>query len=90
MKYLCVPPYTSDTETTCEPEASDWRMTAVVAEPEENASACFACSSAAIAVSKLSRFGFDDRTYSYCPTGLPTAVCANVVDSDICVNSMCQ
>lgn len=29
------------------------------------------------------RFGFADREYSYWPTGLPTAVWANVVDKDI-------
>ena len=39
---------------TCEPAASDWRIVAVVAEPEAKASANLACSSAAIAVSKLS------------------------------------
>lgn len=58
-------------------------MTAVVAEPDENANACFACSSAATAVSKLSRFGFDDRLYSYLPIGLPTLVCAKVVERDM-------
>lgn len=57
---------------------------AVVEEPEENASAYLACSSAATAFSKLSRFGFEDRVYSYRPTGLPTDVCANVVESEIC------
>ena len=57
-------------------------MVAVVALPDENASAYRACSSAAIASSKLSRFGFDDLEYSYKPIGLPTAVCANVVERD--------
>ena len=27
--------------------------------------------------------GFDEREYSYCPTGFPTLVCAKVVDSEI-------
>ena len=39
---------------TCEPWARDWRITAVVAEPEEKAKAKRACSSAATAFSKLS------------------------------------
>jgi hypothetical protein len=64
VKYLCVPPYTSLIDTTCEPAASDWSITAVVEEPEAKASAYLACSSAAIAVSKLSRLGFDERVYS--------------------------
>lgn len=54
VKYLCVPPYTSETETTCEPGAKEWRSVAVVAEPEEKAKAYFACSRAATASSKLS------------------------------------
>jgi len=29
-------------------------------------------------------FGFEDREYSYSPTGFPTLVCANVVESEIC------
>ena len=56
VKYLCVPPYTSETETTWLPKARDWRIVAVVADPEANARAYLACSSAATAVSKLSLF----------------------------------
>lgn len=41
-------------DTTCDPAARDWRMVAVVAEPEEKARAYLACSRAATAVSKLS------------------------------------
>lgn len=99
VKYRCVPPYTSDTETTWDPAARDWRIVAVVAEPDEKASANRACSRAATAVSKLSLssyqsettmrtcceylFGFELRTYSYAPTGLPTPICAKVVDREI-------
>ena len=68
---------------TCDPAASDWRMIAVVAEPEENARAYFACSRAATAASKLSRLGLEDREYSYWPTGLPTADCAKVVEREM-------
>ena len=68
---------------TCDPAASDWRIIAVVAEPEEKARAYFACSRAATAFSKLSRLGFEDREYSYAPTGLPTAVWAKVVEREI-------
>ena len=49
-----MPPYTSETETTCDPAASDWRTVAVVAEPEEKAREYLACSRAATACSKLS------------------------------------
>jgi hypothetical protein len=31
------------------------------------------------------RLGFEEREYSYSPTGLPRPVCANVVDSEICL-----
>lgn len=41
---------------TCEPAAKDWRMVAVVAEPEEKARAYFACSRAATAAWKLSLY----------------------------------
>jgi hypothetical protein len=41
-------------DMTWDPAASDWRIIAVVAEPEEKARAYLACSSAARAVSKLS------------------------------------
>jgi len=58
-------------------------MVAVVAEPEEKARAKRACSRAAIARSKLSRLGLEDREYSYSPTGFPTLVWANVVESEI-------
>ena len=51
-------------ETTCEPAASDCSMIAVVEEPEAKARAYLACSSAAMAFSKLSRFGFAERVYS--------------------------
>jgi len=51
-------------ETMWLPAASDWSMTAVVEDPEEKERAYLACSSAAIAVSKLSRFGFAERVYS--------------------------
>jgi hypothetical protein len=34
------------------------------------------------------RFGFEEREYSYSPIGFPTAVCANVVDSEICPRSV--
>jgi hypothetical protein len=54
VKYLCVPPYTSETETTWEPGAKEWRIVAVVADPEEKARAYLACSRAATASSKLS------------------------------------
>lgn len=54
MKYLCVPPYTSDTETTWLPAASDCNIVAVVAEPEEKARAKRACSRDAMAFSKFS------------------------------------
>ena len=37
-------------------------------------------------VANTYRLGFDDREYSYSPTGLPTLVCANVVDREICFN----
>ena len=70
------------TLTTWEPEARDCRMVAVVADPEEKARAYLACSSAATASSKLVRLGLELRIYSYAPTGLPTEVCANVVESD--------
>jgi hypothetical protein len=36
-------------------------------------------------VAETYRFGFEDREYSYSPTGFPTLVCAKVVDSEICV-----
>lgn len=58
-------------------------MLAVVAEPEEKARAWRACSRAAMASSKLSLFGFELLLYSYKPTGLPTAVCAKVVEREI-------
>jgi hypothetical protein len=58
-------------------------MMAVVAEPEENASAYLACSRAATAFSKLSRLGFEEREYSYAPTGLPTEVWAKVVEREM-------
>jgi len=48
----------------CEPAESDCMITAVVAEPEEKARAWFACSRAAMAVSKLVLFGFEERVYS--------------------------
>ena len=54
MKYRWVPPYTSETDTTCEPWARDCKIVAVVAEPEEKDRANRACSRAAIARSKLS------------------------------------
>lgn len=57
-------------------------MVAVVALPELKARAYRACSSAATASSKLSRLGFEDLEYSYCPIGLPTDVWAKVVESD--------
>ena len=57
-------------------------MVAVVAEPEEKARACLACSSAAIACSKLSLLGLELREYSYAPMGFPTLVWANVVDRE--------
>jgi hypothetical protein len=41
-------------EMTCDPAAKDCKMIAVVADPDEKANAYFACSKAAIAVSKLS------------------------------------
>lgn len=41
---------------TCDPAARDWRMTAVVAEPEAKAKAYRACSRAATASSKWSLF----------------------------------
>ena len=53
VKYRCVPPYTSETDTTCDPAARLCRMVAVVALPDENANACRPCSNAAIAVSKF-------------------------------------
>jgi hypothetical protein len=34
------------------------------------------------------RLGFEDREYSYSPIGFPTAVCANVVDSEICLGQL--
>ncbi|KAL1862692.1 hypothetical protein VTK73DRAFT_6682 [Phialemonium thermophilum] len=58
-------------------------MLAVVALPEENASAYLACSRAATAVSKLVRLGLLLRLYSYSPTGLPTLVWAKVVDREM-------
>lgn len=54
VKYLCVPPYTSETEMMWEPVGRDWRRTAVVELPEENAKAYFACSRDAMASSKRS------------------------------------
>lgn len=99
MKYLCVPPYTSDTETTWLPAASDCKIVAVVAEPEEKARAKRACSRNAMAFSKFSLsptlttlqrgyerdylLGLELLVYSYAPTGLPTPDCANVVERDI-------
>jgi hypothetical protein len=53
-------------ETTWAPDASDCRMTAVVAEPEEKARAKRACSSAAIAVSKLSLSRESQRHSDHC------------------------
>ena len=41
---------------TCDPAARDWRMLAVVAEPEANASANRACSRAAMHSSKASLY----------------------------------
>lgn len=41
---------------TCDPAARDWRITAVVAEPEAKAKAYRACSRAATASSKWSLF----------------------------------
>lgn len=41
----------------------------MVADPEENARAWFACSKAAIAVSKFARLGFEERVYSWTPIG---------------------
>lgn len=55
----------------------------MVADPDENARACLAFSSAAMAVSKLSRLGFEERLYSYLPIGLPTLVCAKVVEREM-------
>jgi hypothetical protein len=49
---------------TCDPAASDCRMVAVVALPEEKARAYLACSRAATAVSKFVRFGLLLRLYS--------------------------
>ena len=54
VKYRCVPPYTSETETTWLPAASDCNIFAVVAEPEAKARAKRACSRDAIAFSKFS------------------------------------
>ena len=54
----------------------------MVAEPEAKASAYLACSRAAIACSKLSRFGFELREYSCAPIGFPTLVWAKVVERD--------
>lgn len=56
---------------TWEPLARDCRMIAVVADPDEKASACFPCSRAPIAVSKLVLFGLALLVYSYSPTGTP-------------------
>jgi hypothetical protein len=36
-------------------------------------------------VAETYRLGFEERAYSYSPTGLPRPVCANVVDSEICL-----
>lgn len=47
----------------------DCKMTAVVAEPELNASACLAPSRAAMQASKFVRFGFEEREYSNAPIG---------------------
>jgi len=58
-------------------------MTAVVAEPELNANACFAPSRAAIQVSKFVRFGLEEREYSWAPIGWRGLACAKVVDRDI-------
>ncbi len=58
-------------------------MVAVVALPDEKASACLAFSRAATAISKLVRLGFELRLYSYAPTGLPTADCAKVVEREM-------
>lgn len=54
----------SETEITSEPEAKDWSITAVVADPEENERAYLAFSRAATAVSKLCRFGLELLLYS--------------------------
>ncbi len=58
-------------------------MTVVAALPDEKARAYLACSRAATMVSKLARFGLLLRLYSNSPTGLPTAVWAKVVDSEM-------
>ena len=55
----------------------------MVAEPEEKARAYLACSSAAMAVSKLVRFGFEERVYSKLPMGWPTEDWAKVVEREI-------
>lgn len=78
-----MPPYTSETETTCEFKARDCRITAVVAEPELNARAYFAPSRAAMQSSKLVRFGLEDLEYSCTPMGWCTLDCAKVVDREI-------
>lgn len=55
----------------------------MVAEPEEKDKAYLACSRAAIASSKLSLFGLEEREYSYRPMGLPKDVWANVVEREM-------